>query len=1036
MKKNYLKRLCIASMACVAFPGFSAQTILTAGESEGEFNSNWIQIHDDDAPAWEWSAGTKNHLRVHPQYNYASSSRGNGQGIFMAEGIEMSAGEIYNLQALVSTSDYNDDQAFRFAYTTDGITYTDIATTDQTVWNDRNAADYVYKTKPNDTSYVAFTVPADGTYHLGIYSRGGNNKATSYLVLAELRYEKKVDFPGKVTGMSVTSEAGPGLEATVNWTWPTKSDANATLSACNALLYRSLESSFKPTESVLVADITDGVPGEKSSYTDNTVTEPGKYYYFLQTYYGDGINPQAQYAQSKWLGEDVKCLNIVQNTATLASEGDGFKITFVKRIEGYNGGWIDSELAFIKITRQKNNEEPVVVTDDYQGESPYIDAEVDGPGSYTYRLYVTYKESESGECKLGPVFGGGAETLPYSEDFSDSNSLNNYTVISSNTQYKWNRNYLGYLQYNTSSYSKTKSSALTPPVKLEAGKTYRVACKTWAEEEEIDDDWGYGSYYEVVPKDLYLTAGKLATFEGQQQLAKINVNKASDEKMTAEAFFTPEESGNYYFGFQAEFANAYKVYVDDVEIAESELLPADVTDFAVAAGADGAKEAVISFTIPAKSNGGLDLTTLSYVSVTRIAEGEGEEAVEVKRIEGDECVPGTAVEFTDEVPVENYYTYTVVAALEDKLSNPVSSQKMWIGYDYPKNISSFSLSLDSDETGAAVVKWSPLSGSSITQHGGYADVENLKYKIYRIVGGDYNGECDFVGYATESPYVDKAVADMDWNRYRYGVSVLNGELESSIVVSNNTKVLGDAIELPLITDFATENTTASWDSRGFLTDEGKHSCYNKGEYGDSEFYTILPPFYATAEKPVVDLTMTLSRGNMAYDEVLHVYAVRVGDVKSTVEDPEEENSQVPEARMREEAVSGPAAAVVVTASEDEPEEQVHHIQLPSAGKYRIKIQLASENNKSVNIHTLSLNHNTSVGVENLYATSEMRYDSLQKKVILGADVVKAEVYTIGGMLVKSVENSSVVDMNRMEAGVYVVKAVTASENVTTLKLVK
>lgn len=1020
------------SAIALALPAGATLTTVTVPSTQAEFEEQWFQIHSESAPAWELVGDfTPSYARVHPEYDYTMANRGNGQGLFIANGIPMKAGDSYNLQVSVTTSHYNDDHAFNLAYTTDKMSYT-LVGPEGTIYN-RNGGDIAFQTKPSATTFTLFTAPTDGTYYFGVISRGGKNKDTSYLCVSSLSYELKVDYPQQVTGLSVTSPKSAALEATVSWTWPKKSDAGAELTGVNARVYRSQSASFDLAAVDFVADVQNGTPGEPGSFTDTTVPAPGRYYYFVQTYYGDGVNPKPKYDYVKWVGEDVKCLNIVANTASLTPEDNGFRIEFVKRVEGYNGGWVDPEQVFIKITRQKNNEEAVTVVSDYQGDSPYVDAEVDGPGSYTYHLYVVYKDEESAECKLGPVFGGGAETVPYSENFTESASMNNFTVITDNSSSKWNRNYSGCLEFSGySSYSSAKSNIMTPPLALEGGKTYKVTCASWVDESEYEDDYGYGSYTEPVPRDLMFTAGKLATFDGQAQIAKVNVDVAEADKKTYEAFFSPSESGNYYFGFQAEFSGRDKLYLDDIAIVETELLPADVADFKAVADPVGAKSATVTFTVPSLSNGGQPLSELTSVTVSRLADGE-ETPVVVKTIEGDECTPGAAVSFVDEVPVENNYVYTVVARLGEKESNPVSAPKMWVGYDYPKNISSFTVSLNCNDNGEGVLSWTPLSGPSFARNGGYVDADNLKYRVYRITGRDADGERTLVGETATSPFVDTMAPSLPWNSYRYAVSPVNGHMEGEVAVCNNTKVLGDVISLPYEPDFTDDESTYTWDGRGFIVRNGALSCYNKGELEEgSDYSAIIPPFYSIdSDKAAVDITLSLSRDSEEYEEVLEVYAVRLGDLRQDNPQQGETPAQKPNRVAENENL---LTSMVVTALPEEPQTAALNLKLPSTGKYRIKFRTASLYNAGLNIHAMKIANSTYTGVAAVTADGSLRYDAATGCVILGTDVASATAWSANGMTVARIDDGGVLDLSALPAGVYVVRAVKTDGTPVTLKL--
>lgn len=126
-----------------------------------------------------------------------------------------------------------------------------------------------------------------------------------------------------------------------------------------------------------------------------------------------------------------------------------------------------------------------------------------------------------------------------------------------------------------------------------------------------------------------------------------------------------------------------------------------------------------------------------------------------------------------------------------------------------------------------------MSGT-VALHNGYVDMENLKYRIYRIAGKDADAEKVLAGECSGGSFVDEASLELPWNVYRYAISALNGEMEGAVTVGYSTKVLGDCVELPYTPSFDNETSTDSWESRGFIIAEEKSalSCYSKGDdYG-------------------------------------------------------------------------------------------------------------------------------------------------------------------------------------------------------------
>lgn len=150
---------------------------------------------------------------------------------------------------------------------------------------------------------------------------------------------------------------------TLAWTWPTKNkDGDNITGDLGANIYRS--TSYDKADlyaaSSLIATVNGGKPGEKTTFVDNAanslspITEAGKYYYYVAPFNAAGEN--SEYTSSsridcKWVGEDVKPLNPLNVSAKAV--GDNVEVSFTKRMEGYNGGWLNPEKFGIMIGRQE-----------------------------------------------------------------------------------------------------------------------------------------------------------------------------------------------------------------------------------------------------------------------------------------------------------------------------------------------------------------------------------------------------------------------------------------------------------------------------------------------------------------------------------------------------------------------------------------------------------------------------------------------------------------------------------------------------------
>lgn len=1023
------KNLTIAALlsAALAIPAFTAGAKeYSIPSSQEDFEAEWKVI-----PGEEGVEGTWTWVDDSPAYATTPDVLDGKVGATLVYGkpFSMKAGDTWYLQAKVSSDHYNNDEFFYIVYGTDINNLQPIdhaSANDFKCWG-KSGGGVNWTVKPTDSQNSRIVnITEDGDYYIGVRSWKNNSASKhNYLCVASLLVEQSVDYPGNViSGKAVTLQGKMG--ATVTWTWPSKTkngnDINEELSAN---IYRATSSSKADLykEENLVGTVTGGVAGGKGEFIDDPetslkpVTESGKYYYYVAPINVAGENSGCTpVIECKWIGEETEFYNIVESTVKAKIIDDNsVEISFTPRISPKNDGWYDESLVYIKVTRQMNSEEEVVLTETAPMSSPYIDNTLDTPGFYTYKLYVVYKGVESSAAKAPTLFAGGTLLLPFSEDFTDSNSLNNFSVLSSSSSYKWSRNYSGYLQY-TSYSSRSSSTIATPPIKVEAGKTYHLSCTAWAANTSN-------------PTKIMMVAGDNTAAESDLAIT-LSESGLSTEKKTYEAFYAPTEDKIMYFGFKGykEESSSCYIYLDDVLIEETIPAPAAVADLVAAPDAAGALSSHISFTIPSKTNAGMDLTELDSVTVTRVA---GEEAVVVKEITGDDCVPGAKVEFDDPVEEAGMYAYEVVSAMGDKTSDKVATEAAWVGYDVPKAVTSFNIRADLNAKGGADVKWSALSGTTLGMHGGYVDVENLKYRIYRVPQL-FDAETVIVGETSEVTFTDNELMDAQWNKYRYCISVLNGTQES--IISEGNAVVGGIVDAEYTPDFTDEEFVASLEGRAFVAENGVLAFKGRGETSGTEFMAYLPTFIEKESAGrKYKLTFQLSRGDTDYEELLEVHLCTVERKTPALEgadSPETEAAVIAGSDNRE-----LVSTIPVHATYDSPAEEVVELSTPAEGRYRLALRCASADNKLLNVHGLSMavSNGTTTGIGEIVIPENGVYVSADGKLMVPADAKSFAVYSIDGALVAAGKGGDAIALNN---GTFIIRVVKADNSAYTVKIIK
>lgn len=1019
-----LKQQLLASLALAALApaqSFANPVEYKIPATQAEFEAQWQIVAGTEEGTWEWVDDTTPYAQTPPFASSTSDATGKtGATLVYKTPISMTAGDIYYINANVCSNDYNDDERFYIVWGTDINNLQPIAENSSLFYiyrgRDLTSPNFTYKpTDENSSSKV--TVPEDGSYYIGIRSwYGSGSYADKGLLVEAIKVKKDVDYPSNASNITVTPDSNGDLAATVSWTWPTKTKNGAALTSVSGHVYRSLSSSIND-DSVLVATVTDGTPGETGSCTDNDIPEVGEYYYIITTFSELGENNNVTYSnyKSAYVGPATQCQPILNNSsnpvvAKMLDENT-VEITFTPRKEAVKGVLTDEDQVLLKVTRQKGNEEPVVITDNSPMESPWRDTSLTEPGVYTYTLYVTYKGKDSSSgTKLSAIFAGGAMNVPYSETFDDSTSKDAFTSLTTSS-YNWEYNSGSGAMYYSCYYSSYDCGLVTPPIKMEQGKTYRVSFSSWL--------GSSGS------KSMTVFAGNGASYDALNEIEVVEITGTSSSKQSFEAFYMPQESGIGYFCFKTNGGSPY-AYFDDLLIEESVPAPAAVTDLTFTPDATGQNKATVSFTLPDKTNVGSELTSITKVIVSRV-DSNGE-STEVNTLAGADVTPGKAVSLEDNVPEAGLYSYTVVSTLGDGESKAAACEAAWIGYDIPVRASSPSYQLTDD---GVSITWNAPTGT-LTKHNGYCDPDNLKYRLYRVSTLDDTKQ--LVVETSELSYIDADIHNQPWGKYRYGIAYLNGDQEGDMAEAYNVIAAGKIQEWPYQPDFTDENYVDSFEGRGFVADNGIN-FKNKGDsYDNASTIAYLPPFHISGnDKTKYALTLNVSRSNVSYEEKLDILlcTISTGEPMSLRgEDKVSTKAEIPGEKNIQKLKT-----ISVTATPENPAKEVIPVELSEAGRYRIAIRLASTENKGVTVHSLTMAADGSDSVSEI-SIAENGIALINGQLTLPENAASVAVYALDGTLLLSASSVDTLDLTNLSSGLYIVRVLTDDNTTLTAKIRK
>ncbi len=222
-------------------------------------------------------------------------------------------------------------------------------------------------------------------------------------------------------------------------------------------------------------------------------------------------------------------------------------------------------------------------------------------------------------------------------------------------------------RYKYNSSNAADDWCVSPAITLEAGKEYKV--KFWNKTNYDNENYALYAAMEATPEAL--AAGSVISKHEDY----------SNSKWTHEVvIFTPQTSGDYYFGFHAySEKNKYYIYIGGFAVTENVFIPAAPADIVVTAGENKSVAATLTWTLPTTDDDGVEF-----------GEGVAVESVMIYRdSELVATLTGDATSWTDteaEGLTPGFHTYELQVTAGGKQSARVSVESPYIGPLQPMSI--------------------------------------------------------------------------------------------------------------------------------------------------------------------------------------------------------------------------------------------------------------------------------------------------------------------------------------------------------------
>ena len=393
-----------------------------------------------------------------------------------------------------------------------------------------------------------------------------------------------------------------------------------------------------------------------------------------------------------------------QNVKATAA-GSAVTITWDAVTEATDEGYLDPADVRYTVTETTSG---TIVAQDIAATTAGYTATVDGITSLIFSVTADNHGSQSAagtsnKLTLGSILP------PYAVGFDSADDIADFTILDGNDDGKKWTFYTDRMRMAYNSSLAMDDWLITPPLRLEAGKTYYASFKARSENERY-------------PEKVEACWGAAPTAEAMTNML-VEAQTLPKDYVELGGFITPSATGDYYLGIHGvSDKDCYYLNVDDISVAAgvSTNAPAAPTALAVEPDPSGDPKATVRLTAPSKTLAGTTLAALTKIEVYR---NRADAPVHTF----DNPTPGAELSFTDVLPEAATVTYTA-RPFSAEGEGDQASVTAFVGM--PLASAPAAVTISENEPGIITLSWEKVATSA---EGNPINADKVKYNIYAIV---------------------------------------------------------------------------------------------------------------------------------------------------------------------------------------------------------------------------------------------------------------------------------------------------------------